>query len=123
LKIKSLIAAGVVSAAAIGALTGCATTNHDSGNPTTDINLHWWRVETPPSVVTEYFACFGTTGLLLDQSDGNIANTPNDPMCPAKGTPYQLVQRHGTDPAIIVGTYGLVPPDSTGKWDSVNGRV
>lgn len=122
MNIKAILAAGALAVAAIG-MTGCAGTNHDSGNPTTDINLHWWRVETPPSVVTEFFACFGTTGLLLDQADGNIANTPNDPMCPANGEPYQLVQRHGTDPAIIIGNYRMVPPDSTGKWASVNGKV
>lgn len=116
--IKATIAAAILS---IG-ISACATTNHDSGNPTTDIVIQWWRVETPPSVITEFFGCFGTTGLLLDQGNGNIANTPNDPMCPKNGTPYKLVQRHGTDPAVILGTYRLVPPDSTGKYNSINGR-
>jgi hypothetical protein len=118
---RLLMTAAAVSLAA-GALAGCASTNHDSGNPTVDIVLQWWRVETPPSVVTEFFACWGTTGLLLDQADGNITNTPNDPMCPKDGTPYQLVKRHSTDPAIYVGTYRLVPPDSTGQYNAINGK-
>lgn len=116
------IAASAAMILAAASLAGCATTNHDAGNPTVDIVLHWWRIETPPSTVTEFFACFGTTGLLLDQGDGNIANTPDDPLCPKNGTPYQLARRHGTDPAIIIGTYRLVPPDSTGQWSSINGR-
>ena len=116
--IKAIAAATILALP----LIGCATTNHDAGNPTVDIAIHWWRVETPPSVVTEFFGCWGTTGLLLDQSDGNITNTPNDPMCPKDGAPYQLVKRHGTDPAIVIGTYRLVPPDSTGTWSSINGR-
>ena len=119
LKVASAIVTAVATA---GILAGCSTTNHDAGNPTTDIVIHWWRVETPPSVVTEFFGCFGTTGLLLDQSDGNIANTPDDPMCPKNGAPYELVKRHGTDPAVILGTYRLVPPDSTGEWSGINGR-
>lgn len=101
--------------------TACSTTNHDAGNPTVDIVLHWWRVETPPSTVTEFFACFGTTGLMLDQDDGNIANTPNDPMCPKNGTPYRLVTRHGSDPAINIGGNRIIPPDSTGTWHDISG--
>lgn len=116
---RKIIVSLIASVALI--LTGCSTTNHDSGNPVTDIVIHWWRLETPPSVTTEFFGCFGTTGLLLDQGDGNIANTPNDPMCPVKGSPYTLVRRHGSDPAIIIGTYRLVPPDSTGKYASIAG--
>lgn len=111
------LAAGFVALVAAGVLTGCSGTNHDAPNPSVDIVLQWWRVETPPSVVTEFFACFGTTGLLLDQGDGNIANTPNDPMCPKNGTPYKLVTRHKSDPSIIIGTYRLVPPDATGKYN------
>lgn len=109
--------------AILATLVGCGTTNHDSGNPVYDIQLHWWRVETPPSTVTEFFACFGTTGLWLDQGDGNIANTPNDPMCPVKGTPYQIVERHGTDPAVNIGDIRVVPPDDTGLYRTINGRV
>lgn len=119
-KLLSCIAVGILGAAAV---TGCDATNHDSSNPTVDIDIHWWRLETPPSVVTEFFGCFGTTGLLLDQSDGNIANTPNDPMCPKNGAPYQLVKRHGTDPAVLIGTYRLVPPDDTGTWSGINGKA
>jgi len=116
---------GAIIAAAIAclAMAGCSTTNHDSGNPTYDIVLHWWRVETPPSVVTEFFACFDTTGLWLDQADGNISTTPNDPMCPKNGQPYRLVKRSGTDPAVDVGGFRIVPPDKTGLYQTVNGRV
>jgi hypothetical protein len=115
----SVIAAGI---AAAGMLSGCAGTNHDALNPTVDISIQWWRFETPPSVVTEFFGCFGTDGILLDQEDGNATVTPDDPMCPKGGSPYQLVQRHGSDPAVSVGTYRLVPPDSTGKWTGISGR-
>jgi hypothetical protein len=121
---KREIAAAAAGIAVTAILAGCGTsTNHDTLNPSVDIQLQWWRVETPPSVVTEFFACFGTTGLLLDQADGNIANTPDDPMCPKGGTPYTLVQRHASDPAVIVGSYRLVPPDSTGKWTGVDGKA
>lgn len=120
MQVKQWIVTGVLAVTA--ALTGCATTVHDSGNPTYDIVVHWWRVETPPSVVTEFFACFGTTGLWLDQADGNITNTPDDPMCPKNGTPYQIVQRHGTDPAVMIGGLRFVPPDETGLWKGINGR-
>lgn len=119
---KRLIGFLAIVIIALATALGCATTNHDSGNPVYDIQLQWWRVETPPSVVTEYFACWGTTGLLLDQGDGNIANTPNDPMCPPGGTPYKIVQRIGTAPETIIGTY-TTPPDSTGVYKSINGRV
>jgi hypothetical protein len=120
---KKALTAVIVPLAAIAALAGCSGTNHDTLNPTVDIAIHWWRVETPPSVVTEFFGCFGTTGLLLDQGDGNVANTPNDPLCPKDGAPYQLVHRNGNDPAIIIGTYRLVPPDSTGKYAAINGKA
>jgi hypothetical protein len=120
--VKKIIATIALSLSFLG-MAACSGTNHDAGNPTVDIVIHWWRVETPPSVVTEFFGCFGTTGLLLDQGDGNVANTPNDPMCPKNGAPYQLVQRHGTDPAINIGSYRLIPPDNTGKYGSINGKV
>ena len=73
-------------------------------------------------MVTTFFACFGTTGMYLDQADGNLSQIQDDPMCPKGGTPYQLVRRHASDPAIPVGTYNLVPPDSTGQYQGVNGR-
>jgi hypothetical protein len=101
---------------------GCNGTNHDSGNPTTDIVIKWWRVETPPSFQTIMFGCFGTTGMYLDQGDGNLSQVQNDQMCPVKPEPYELQERHGSDPASIVGTY-TTPPDSTGKYESINGRV
>lgn len=103
-------------------ILGCGGTNHDAPNPDVDIQLQWWRMETPPGVVTTYFACFGTTGMYLDQADGNLSQVPSDPMCPKNGTPYQVVQRHGSNPAIHIGTYNLVPPDSTGQYQSINGR-
>lgn len=121
---KKSISLAVSGAALAASVMGCGiSTNHDTLNPVVDIQLQWWRVETPPSVVTEFFACFGTTGLLLDQADGNITNTENDPMCPKGGTPYKLVKRHASDPVVILGTYRLVPPDSTGLWDGTDGRA
>lgn len=117
-----LLAGAMIAVSTAAVLTGCNGTNHDAPNPAVDIVIHWWRVESPPSVVTEFFGCFGTTGLLLDQDDGNIANTPDDPMCPKDGAPYQLEKRDGSAPAVIVGTYRLVPPDSTGQWSSITGN-
>jgi len=118
MRVKQGIAALVIAGIAT---TGCgAATNHDSLNPAVDIRLQWWRVETPPSTVTEFFACFGTTGIWLDQGDGNISNVQNDPMCPKGGTNYQLVSRNGSDPAVYIGTYS-VPPDATGKYSSTAG--
>src|SRR5215472_5441735 len=73
-------AAGVILAVA-----ACSTTNHDTQAPATDIVVKWWRLDTPPSVVTEYFACFGTDGLILDQGDGNVSVTPDDKMCTRGG--------------------------------------
>lgn len=123
---KRAVAAAVTYSIAVLAsflVIGCGSTNHDSGNPVYDIQLQWWRMETPPSVVTEFFACWGTTGLLLDQGDGNVSETQNDPMCPKNGTPYKIVKRHKSDPAVIIGTYRLVPPDSTGLYQSINGNA
>lgn len=118
-RMAALAAAALITATAVA---GCNSTNHDAPNPAVDIQLKWWRVETPPSVVTEYFACFGREELLLDQADGNITNTPDSPMCPANGEPYTLVKRHGSDPAVVLGNYNLVPPDSTGQYQDINGR-
>ena len=93
------------------ALTACTGTNHDAPNPPKDIVLKWYRVETPPSVVTEFFACFGKDGILLDQADGSASVTPNDPMCPVNGTPYYYVVRKGTDPPVQIGGMQFQPPD------------
>lgn len=98
---KKALAASILGALA---LVGCGSANHDAPNPTNDIQIVWHRVETPPSYTTLMFACFGTDGLLMDQNDGNTTVTPNDPMCPAAGTPYKLVHRIGSQPATIVGT-------------------
>jgi len=99
-------AAGVILAVA-----ACSTTNHDTQAPATDIVVKWWRLDTPPSVVTEYFACFGTDGLILDQGDGNVSVTPDDKMCPPGGTPYQVVYASGSQPKVLVWA-GRTPPDS-----------
>lgn len=123
MKVKPVIALAAMAGAVMMSVMGCNGTNHDAPNPTVDIQLKWWRMETPPSVVTTYFACFGTTGMYLDQADGNLSQIQNDPMCPKNGTSYSLVERHASDPAIPDGTYNLVPPDSTGKWDGINGRA
>ncbi len=114
------LAAGMLALTA--AVTGCNGTNHDALNPTVDIVVKWWRMETPPGFQTIMFGCYGTTGMYLDQGDGNLSQVENDPMCPKDGTPYQLEQRHGSDPAVPVGTYNMVPPDSTGQYQAINGK-
>jgi hypothetical protein len=64
------------------AMTSCAHVNHDSKNPSQDVQFRWIRIETPPSFQTLMFGCFGTTGLYLDQGDGNLSQIPDDGMCP-----------------------------------------
>jgi hypothetical protein len=64
------------------AVAGCAGVNHDSSNPAQDIQYQWVRIETPPSFQTIMFGCFGTTGMYLDQGDGNLSQIENDGMCP-----------------------------------------
>jgi hypothetical protein len=73
-----------IMAALAGAaiLTGCGGVNHDSQNPQEDIQYQWVRIETPPSFQTIMFGCFGTTGMYLDQGDGNLSQIENDGMCP-----------------------------------------
>jgi hypothetical protein len=122
MKVSRIVAGATLGLTLALSSVGCATTNHDAQNPTVDVTLQWWRVETPPGFQTIMFSCFGTTGMYLDQGDGNLSQVQNDAMCPVKGTPYNLVQRHGTDPAVSDGTYGMVPPDSTGKYNGINGR-
>jgi len=90
--------------------SACATTNHDTRPPATDIVITWWRLDTPPSVVTEYFGCFGTDGLLLDQADGNVSVTPDDKMCPADGAAYRIVYAVDSQPKQLVWQ-GRIPPD------------
>jgi len=104
---RKLLAIGAICLAA----AACSTTNHDTKTPATDIVVKWWRLDTPPSVVTEYFACFGRDGLLLDQADGNVSVTPDDSMCPANGTPYQVVYAVGSNPKQLVWQ-GDIPPDN-----------
>ncbi len=117
-RIAVLATAALITAASVA---GCNSTNHDTLNPSVDIAVQWWRVETPPGAATLYFACFGTEEIWVDP-EGNITTTPDSPMCPKGGAPYTLETRHGSDPAVIVGTYRLVPPDSTGKYQAINGR-
>jgi hypothetical protein len=101
---KKAILGWSAAAALMAGMCSCSSTNHDAPNPQQDIVVHWHRLETPPSVVTLYFACFGTDGLLLDQGDGNTTVTPDDPQCPKNGTPYQWVTRSGKDPAVVIQT-------------------
>jgi type IV secretory pathway protease TraF len=112
MRTRARIATALLAAAATaGALAGCTATNHDAPNPPKDIQVTWWRVETPPSFTTLMFGCLGKDGLLMDQQDGNTAVTPNDPMCPAKGGVYHLVIRHGSQaPEVVSGPLtGPVP--------------
>lgn len=105
-------------ALAASAVTGCGT-NHDAPNPTVDITIKWWRMETPPGFQTIMFGCYGTTGMYLDQGDGNLSQVENDPMCRKGGEPYQLAQRQGTAPPVYLGTY-TGPPDTTGQYQAGN---
>jgi hypothetical protein len=76
---KIPIAAALVPLALIAA---CSGVNHDSKNPQQDVQYQWVRIETPPSFQTIMFGCFGTTGMYLDQGDGNLSQIQNDAMCP-----------------------------------------
>lgn len=104
MNVRKALLSAMIGLAMVGALAACGGTNHDAPNPQQDIQLQWHRIETPPSVVTEFFACFGTDGLLLDQADGNVSVTPDDPMCPKDGTPYRWVTRQGSQPAVVIQT-------------------
>lgn len=105
------------AAAAISSLLllpACASTNHDTQNPGRDIRITWYRIETPPSFTTLMFGCFGTDGFAIDQSDGSVAVTPHDPMCPKNGAPWQWVKRSGDLPPVVIstqsGTTTVQPP-------------
>lgn len=75
--------AAAASLAAAMAAAGCSNgVNHDSPNPKQDVQFRWVRIETPPSFQTIMFGCFGTTGMYLDQGDGNLSQVENDPLCP-----------------------------------------
>ena len=90
-----LAAAGAVAAAGL-ALAGCSGVNHDSPNPQQDVQYRWVRIETPPSFQTIMFGCFGTTGMYLDQGDGNLSQVPGDPLCPIANVFSPAVQaRYG----------------------------
>lgn len=72
--------AGLALAAALSA---CGTkVNHDSAQPTEDIQTQWVRIETPPAFATIMFTCIGMTGYYMDQGDGNLSEHDNDPLCP-----------------------------------------
>lgn len=87
-----LAAAGAAALAAV-ALAGCGGVNHDSQNPTQDIQYQWVRIETPPSFQTIMFGCFGTTGMYLDQGDGNLSQVQDDPLCPVANVFSPAVQQ------------------------------
>lgn len=87
---KRLVVAGVV---VMAALAGCDGVNHDSKNPSEDIQYQWVRIETPPSFQTIMFGCFGTTGMYLDQGDGNLSQIENDPLCPIANVFNPAIQK------------------------------
>lgn len=77
MNVKAIAAVAI----AIG-LAGCGNVNHDAKNPQQDIQFRWVRMETPPSFQTVMFGCFGSTGMYLDQGDGNLSQIQNDALCP-----------------------------------------
>ena len=79
---RKVAAATVSVAAVLLAIVGCGGTNHDSANPTEDIQTQWVRIETPPSFKTLMFTCIGKTGIYMDQSDANANEITDDPLCP-----------------------------------------
>jgi hypothetical protein len=79
--------------AVLATLVGCSGVNHDSPNPGQDIQYRWVRIETPPSFQTIMFGCFGTTGMYLDQGDGNLSQIQNDALCPIANVFNPAVQK------------------------------
>ena len=80
---RKRLATVVAIAIASLALAGCGTkVNHDSQQPTEDIQTQWVRIETPPAFATIMFTCIGPTGYYMDQGDGNLSEQPGDPLCP-----------------------------------------
>jgi hypothetical protein len=91
--IRQATAGIIVAAGLAGSLTACAGVNHDAPNPSQDIQYRWVRIETPPSFTTLMFGCFGTTGIYMDQNDGNANENPNDPLCPIANVFSPAIQR------------------------------
>jgi hypothetical protein len=79
---KRIAAAAALAVATAAVVAGCGSVNHDSANPSRDVQYQWVRIETPPSFQTIMFGCFGNTGMYLDQGDGNLSQIANDPLCP-----------------------------------------
>lgn len=79
---RKLAAITVSLAALLLGVIGCAGVNHDSANPSEDIQTQWVRIETPPSFKTLMFTCIGNMGIYMDQGDANANEIPNDPLCP-----------------------------------------
>lgn len=88
-----LAAAGAVALAGL-ALAGCGTkVNHDSAQPTEDVQTQWVRIETPPAFATIMFTCVGTTGYYMDQGDGNLSENVKDPLCPIANVFNPAIQK------------------------------
>lgn len=79
--IRKLAAAAATIMIAL-TVAACSGVNHDSANPTEDIQTQWVRIETPPSFKTLMFTCIGNMGIYMDQSDANANEILNDPLCP-----------------------------------------
>ena len=90
---KLLALVPVLLSGALLPLAACAGVNHDSQNPSQDVQYQWVRIETPPSFQTIMFGCFGTTGMYLDQGDGNLSQVPDDPLCPVASVFNPAIQK------------------------------
>lgn len=74
-------------------ITGCAGVNHDTPNPSEDIQTRWVRIETPPSFITLMFTCIGKTGIYMDQSEANVNVITGDSLCPVSNVFNPAIQR------------------------------
>lgn len=81
------IAAAIAAAGIAISLTACGAydeaNDHNAATPktSTDINLLWERLKSPPNYATIIHTCFGVDGLYISQADGNVFVVPRDPMC------------------------------------------
>jgi spermidine/putrescine-binding protein len=103
---KAKAAAACTAVLAVTALAGCGTkVNHDSAQPSEDIQTQWVRIETPPAFATIMFTRIGTTGYYMDQGDGNLSELTADPLCPLANVFSPAVQkRYGFK--VVVRTNG-----------------
>lgn len=87
-KVPEIIAA----VSLIGILGACSGPDHDTPNPTYDVQFSWQRIDSPPSFEQIMFGCYGRDGIWIVQGESG-APTVNidDPMCPAKGAPFKYV--------------------------------